>query len=73
MEFGDSLHVIYNMNIQPPIKKQCFHRLVKPDGTELRMVVVETDSDGRFLGFHHLQEEEPFVEWCGGTYRLPVF
>ena len=35
------------------------------------MVVVETDADGRFLGFHHLKGEEPFVEWRGGTYHLP--
>ena len=59
------------MDNTPRIRKQGFHRLVMPDGSERRMVVVETDADGRFLGFHHLKGEDPFVEWRGGTYHLP--
>ncbi len=47
-----------------------YHRLILPDGTIHEMVVVRFDEAGRFLDFHHLQGEEPFVEWHGGTLDL---
>lgn len=65
--------------------KRAYHDILLPDGTlQQGPVVVETDEEGRFLGWHLLGEsippspeaphkwsasaEEPFTEWIGGTY-----
>ncbi|MCR5779591.1 MAG: hypothetical protein K6G70_03500 [Bacteroidaceae bacterium] len=50
--------------------KRGYHTLVMPDGTCHHLVVVEFSDDGRFLSFHPLVGEEPFVEWVGGTLDL---
>ena len=49
--------------------RRAYHDILMPDGT-LRKgpIVVETDADGRFVGWHVLLQEEPFTEWVGGTY-----
>ena len=47
-----------------------YHRLILPDSSAHEMVVVRFDDEGRFLDFHPLQGEEPFVEWHGGTLDL---
>ncbi len=49
---------------------RAYHRLILPDGTVHEMVVVRFDAVGRFLDFHPLTAEEPFVEWRGGTLDL---
>ncbi|MCR5181068.1 MAG: hypothetical protein K6C30_07620 [Bacteroidaceae bacterium] len=49
---------------------RAYHRVIFPDGTEERMVVVRFDDDGRYLDHHSLRGEEPFVEWWGGTLDL---
>jgi len=52
--------------------KRAYHNILLPDGTLLEgPVVVETDSEGHFLDWHKLQQEEPFTEWLGGTYSVP--
>ena len=65
--------------------KRAYHDILLPDGTlQHGPVVVETDAEGRFLGWHLLGEETPpapeapgrwctnteeaFTEWIGGTY-----
>ena len=65
--------------------KRAYHDILLPDGTlQHGPVVVETDAEGRFLGWHLLGEEAPpapetlgrwctnteeaFTEWIGGTY-----
>lgn len=51
--------------------KRAYHDILLPDGTlQHGPVVVETDEDGRFLGWHLLKEEEAFTEWLGGTYMV---
>lgn len=52
--------------------QKAYHRLVLPDGTVHQQVVVCFDADGRFLSFHPLVGEEPFVEWVGGTLDLQI-
>lgn len=49
---------------------KAYHRLILTDGTVHEMVVVRFDAEGRFIDFHALQGEEPFVEWHGGTLDL---
>lgn len=49
--------------------KRAYHDILLPDGTRRKgPLVVETDSEGRFLSWHPLQQEEPSTEWVGGTY-----
>ena len=49
--------------------KRAYHDILLPDGTlQQGPVVVETDEEGRFLGWHLLEGEEAFTEWVGGTY-----
>ena len=50
--------------------QKAYHTLILPDGTTHHLVVVCFDQNGRFLSFHPLQKEEPFVEWVGGTLDL---
>ena len=51
--------------------KRAYHDILLPDGTlQQGPVVVETDSEGRFLGWHLLEGEESFTEWIGGTYTV---
>ena len=46
-----------------------YEYILLPDGTlQQGPVVVETDEEGRFLGWHLLEGEETFTEWVGGTY-----
>ena len=47
-----------------------FHHLILPDGRREDMVVVEFDDEGRYLSHHRLSDEEPFVEWIGGTLTI---
>ena len=50
--------------------KRAYHDIILSDGTlQHGPVVVETDSEGRFLDWHKLEQEEPFTEWIGGTYN----
>jgi hypothetical protein len=43
--------------------KRAYHDILFADGTLKRgPVVVETTAEGRFLGWHILQEEEAFTE-----------
>ncbi|MBR6030570.1 MAG: hypothetical protein IKP36_01240 [Bacteroidaceae bacterium] len=52
--------------------KRAYHDILFADGTLKRgPVVVETTAEGRFLGWHILQEEEAFTEWHGGTAKVP--
>jgi hypothetical protein len=67
--------------------KRAYHDILLPDGTlQHGPVVVETDSEDRFLGWHLLDEkaphapevlgnwcsstEESLTEWIGGTYTV---
>lgn len=51
--------------------KRAYHQLILPDGTcQEGPVVVETDAEGRLIGWHLLQGEEPFTEWVGGVASL---
>lgn len=61
--------------------KRAYHDILLPDGTlQQGPIVVETDTEGRFLSWHPLNEEvsgkwctnteEPFTEWVGGTYSV---
>ena len=52
--------------------KKGYHKLILPDGTEHKMVVVHFGDDGRLLCFHPMVGEEPFVEWEGGILDLRV-
>jgi len=50
--------------------KRAYHDILLPDGTlQQGPVVVETDSEGRFLSWHKLEQEEAQTEWLGGTYK----
>lgn len=51
--------------------KRAYHNICLLDGTlQQGPVVVETDKDERFLGWHKLHGEEPFTEWIGGTFSM---
>lgn len=51
--------------------KHAYHDILLADGTLHRgPVVVETEADGKFLSWYPLEQEEPFTEWVGGTYRM---
>ena len=51
--------------------KRAYHSICLADGTlQQGPVVVETDDEGRFIGWHKLEGEEPFTEWIGGTFPL---
>ena len=51
--------------------KRAYHDILLADGTLLTgPVVVETNRDGSIVGWHLLEEEEPFTEWVGGTYSV---
>ena len=50
--------------------KRAYHKLILRDGTCHTLVVCEfDDATGRLVSHHPLLAEEPFVDWCGGTYR----
>ena len=46
---------------------RAYHTLILEDGTICNMVVVRLDEHGHYLDHHPLCQEEPFVEWVGGT------
>lgn len=50
-----------------PTRKVACRCLVLPDGTEHLMCVAEFDANNRFIDYHPLLSEEPFVEWYNGT------
>lgn len=53
--------------------KRAYHDIILSDGTlQHGPVVIETDTQGRFLDWHLLQEEEASTEWVGGTYNLSI-
>lgn len=50
--------------------KRAYHDIVFSDSTTVEgPVVVETDEEGHNLSWHKLEEEEPYTEWIGGTYK----
>lgn len=49
---------------------RAYHSVIFPDGSIRRLVVIHFDNEGRYSGYHLLKEEEPFVEWRGGTLDL---
>lgn len=49
--------------------KRAYHRLITTDGVVHPMVVCQFDDKGTLLSWHALSEEEPQVEWVGGTYK----
>jgi len=52
---------------------RAYHDILLPDGIlQQGPVVVETNAKGQFLGWHFLQQEEPFTEWVGGTFCVPL-
>ena len=57
--------------MSPSTRKIAVHHLVLPDGTCQGQAVVELDrQSGEVIRWYPLLQEEPFVEWVGGTYRL---
>jgi len=51
--------------------KRAYHSVLLADGTSVEgPVVVETDAEGKLIGWHKLEEEEASTEWLGGTYCL---
>ena len=49
---------------------RAYNRVLFPDGTAQKLVVVCFDDSGRFISHHPLTAEEPFVEWVGGSLDL---
>lgn len=47
-----------------------YHKLILADGTVHHQVIVDMADDGSLLAFHTFSQEEPFVEWIGGTLDL---
>ena len=46
---------------------RAYHKIILPNGEEHNMVVCRfDDGTGTLIEFHHLEHEEPFVEWVGG-------
>ena len=51
--------------------KTAYHRLCLPNGEQIEgPVVVETDEQECFVGWHLLCNEEPNTLWRGGTYKI---
>ncbi len=53
--------------------KRAYNILIKNNRVQKGPVVVETDPQGKVLGWHPLMEEEPFVEWVGGQVTIDSF
>ena len=49
-------------------RKFGYHHIMLPDGHTEDCVVIEVNEEGLYVSHHKLTEEEPFVEWVGGTY-----
>ena len=53
--------------------RRAYHDIRLSDGTvQSGPIIVETDEEGRLLRWHKLQAEEPFTEWVGGTFQVPL-
>lgn len=52
------------------MRKLACHRLYVAAFSELSMQVVVLDENGRVQSWHHLEAEEPYVEWIGGNMIL---
>ncbi len=52
------------------MKKRGYHHVITPDGQILAQCIVEFDLQGRAVRWYTFTQEEPFVEWIGGTLDL---